>query len=499
MSGVIAYFADIVGKKLGKKRLSIFKLRPRHTATLGTVLVGIVISTFTIAAALMISSPMRQALLQGLEIRSRLDQDQKDLKRLQGEMEGSSHRSKELTKSNGILTKSITEKTSELSKRQDELNAAQNKLAALNEKIDTLQGRIATLQSDVSQKRLALETSGNNLKSARADLHRIQAELKNNLTNLKSVQKEIRGIEDKNADLYTKNDELIAKQKSLNADLDQIKLDVAGLEKAKETALSSLAKSQDQLKEVSSQLNSAQARLAETQSQLHDAEINFERYKFIAGVSRNQPMIFKVGEEVIRLPVPAHLSVNGARGAMTTLLRRAVTEAHRRGAQRHAYPEAAIVDHTDPQTNQTISPQMIENSIVNQITNSPIQKVLIAVSSLNAFFGESVSLEVSVMPDPLVYISGQEVAETVIDGSRDDVSIFDGIRKFLQETVKGRAQRDGMIPVANSDVSFGQVPQADLLQVISQLHNANRTIRLEAHAVGDIYAADSLKLEFRLR
>jgi hypothetical protein len=125
--------------------------------------------------------------------------------------------------------------------------------------------------------------------------------------------------------------------------------------------------------------------------------------------------------------------------------------------------------------------------------------VLIATSSLNAFFGESVSLEVEILPDPLVYLGGQLVAEKVIDGSRGDAAIYDEIRTFLQDTVKSRAQRDGMIPLANSDTSFGQIPPADLFQVIEQLHNANRTIRLQAHATGDTYAADPLKLEFRLR
>ena len=47
MGGVIGLLADVVGKKLGKKRLSIGGLRPKHTAQLGTFLLGFVISMVT--------------------------------------------------------------------------------------------------------------------------------------------------------------------------------------------------------------------------------------------------------------------------------------------------------------------------------------------------------------------------------------------------------------------------------------------------------------------
>lgn len=499
MSGLIAYFADHVGKKLGKKRLSVFGLRPRHTAAAGTVLVGIVISTFTIAAVLIISSDMRQSLLEGAKIRRELAGYQVDLKKLDGEMKNRARQNADLTRNNGKLTQTITQKTIELSKRQADLSNAQATLTKLNLKIGDLQSRIDALQDDVAKKRTALSDSDRNLRTANNSLNRVRKELKNNELSLRNMQKEVSGIEDKNAELYSMNDDLVRKQKSLSADLDRIQKDVTDLQKAKETAQTDLVRSQDELKGVQRQLSDEESKLTSTREQLHDAELKYEQYFFISGVSRNQPMIFKIGEEVVRLAVPARLSVNAARGAITNLLRRALYEARRRGAKKHAYAEAAIVDHTDPLTNQTINPDMIEDGIVRQIAGSTVDKVLIATSSLNAFYGESVSLEVSVLPDPLVYRSGDLVAEKVIDGNQSDAAIYEQIREFLEVTVKGSAQKKGMIPVANGDVSFGDVQPADLFQIIAQLHNANRTIRLQAHANGDTRAADPLKLEFRLR
>ena len=46
--GAIAYIGDHLGTKVGKKRLSIFGLRPKHTSILVTIITGICITTLTL-------------------------------------------------------------------------------------------------------------------------------------------------------------------------------------------------------------------------------------------------------------------------------------------------------------------------------------------------------------------------------------------------------------------------------------------------------------------
>ena len=45
--GVIAFIGDRVGTKVGKKKLSLFGLRPRHTSVIVTIITGICITTMT--------------------------------------------------------------------------------------------------------------------------------------------------------------------------------------------------------------------------------------------------------------------------------------------------------------------------------------------------------------------------------------------------------------------------------------------------------------------
>ncbi len=62
LSAVVAYIADKLGKKAGKKRLSIFGLRPKHTAIFMSVSSGILIATITIVVMLSLSQNARVAL-----------------------------------------------------------------------------------------------------------------------------------------------------------------------------------------------------------------------------------------------------------------------------------------------------------------------------------------------------------------------------------------------------------------------------------------------------
>ena len=66
MGGIIAYIADKLGSKIGKKKLSVFGLRPHDTSVLLTVLSGILISLFSVGI-LAISSESARTALFGME------------------------------------------------------------------------------------------------------------------------------------------------------------------------------------------------------------------------------------------------------------------------------------------------------------------------------------------------------------------------------------------------------------------------------------------------
>ncbi len=62
VSGLVAFIGNLVGRGIGRRRLTLLGLRPRYTAQVITVLTGMLITVVTLAVVLLVSNDARQAL-----------------------------------------------------------------------------------------------------------------------------------------------------------------------------------------------------------------------------------------------------------------------------------------------------------------------------------------------------------------------------------------------------------------------------------------------------
>jgi len=86
LGGLIAPFGDLLGTKIGKSRFSIFKLRPKKTATIVTIITGGFISSISIGLLILVSEEFRQRLFVDIPFLQRtLDESKKALIPLQEE------------------------------------------------------------------------------------------------------------------------------------------------------------------------------------------------------------------------------------------------------------------------------------------------------------------------------------------------------------------------------------------------------------------------------
>lgn len=70
ISGLIAWLGDTLGTRIGKKRLSIFGLRPKVTAFLLTISTGVAITLLTLAFSAMLSENVKIALFSVQELQT---------------------------------------------------------------------------------------------------------------------------------------------------------------------------------------------------------------------------------------------------------------------------------------------------------------------------------------------------------------------------------------------------------------------------------------------
>ncbi|OGC04248.1 hypothetical protein A2276_06580 [candidate division WOR-1 bacterium RIFOXYA12_FULL_43_27] len=72
VSGAVSYVGDKIGRYIGRRRLSLFGLRPRYTAVMVTIVSGILIATITFATFIVLSREARLALFGMEELRQKI-------------------------------------------------------------------------------------------------------------------------------------------------------------------------------------------------------------------------------------------------------------------------------------------------------------------------------------------------------------------------------------------------------------------------------------------
>ena len=83
LGGILSTLGDRLGTRVGKARLSIFKLRPKSTAVLITVFTGSIISAISFATMVVFDRDLRVGLFQLEDIREKIIESGKELKKLE--------------------------------------------------------------------------------------------------------------------------------------------------------------------------------------------------------------------------------------------------------------------------------------------------------------------------------------------------------------------------------------------------------------------------------
>ncbi|MEN9215953.1 MAG: DUF3084 domain-containing protein [Gloeomargarita sp. HHBFW_bins_162] len=191
LGGLIATLGDRIGTRVGKARLSLFKLRPRTTAVLVTIVTGGVISATTLGVLLAADQQLRDGLF-------RLHQIQEDLQRVEKQK---NEAQAELTEARTQLERTQAElRTADANVKAIEAKLAQvnqnyqqalQKLAAAEQESKTLEAQINELKKDRGQLQAQLQQAQTQVAQARAQAERLRQQgqqLQTNITQLEVVR-----------------------------------------------------------------------------------------------------------------------------------------------------------------------------------------------------------------------------------------------------------------------------------------------------------------------
>ncbi|MBR3746124.1 MAG: DUF3084 domain-containing protein, partial [Selenomonadaceae bacterium] len=157
--GAIAFIGDKLGTKIGKKRLSIFGLRPRHTTMIVTVLTGGLITALSIGFMALISQNVRTALFGMDELRATMNST---LSELDAATEELFKAQTEFERANENLRESKQEILS-LKDEQEELRAESERLKEGNEQLESTNAELTAQNENLSDTNAALEENNKKL------------------------------------------------------------------------------------------------------------------------------------------------------------------------------------------------------------------------------------------------------------------------------------------------------------------------------------------------
>lgn len=158
MGGLIAYIGDKLGSKVGKRKLTLFGLRPKHTSILVTIITGITIAAATLGVMALASQDVRTALFGMEALKAELSSLAQEVAAKNGELDASRTELEIKTKEYSALTAKIDETANKLAKVTGELasvSAERDRTAAA---LETVQADFAMARGDLSKARQDIQT-----------------------------------------------------------------------------------------------------------------------------------------------------------------------------------------------------------------------------------------------------------------------------------------------------------------------------------------------------
>ena len=107
LGGILSTLGDRLGTRVGKARLSIFKLRPKSTAVLITVFTGSIISAISFAIMVAFNSQLRVGLFELEDIQAKITTREKELKTLEKNLYALRSGNVVISSGQSLLTKTI--------------------------------------------------------------------------------------------------------------------------------------------------------------------------------------------------------------------------------------------------------------------------------------------------------------------------------------------------------------------------------------------------------
>ncbi|MCP2728890.1 DUF3084 domain-containing protein [Limnofasciculus baicalensis] len=505
MGGVLATLGDRIGTRVGKARLSLFKLRPRNTATVVTIITGSLISASTLGILFGLSESLRDGVFKLDDILKKLRQARGEIEmvnqqKTQGEKELATARSqqaqveqrlnqtnrsfqqaqtqlKKVSNQASILRKEIQALLGERQKLIGEKNKlSKEKTQALQEKAQALQEKAQILQEKdkaLQEKAQALQEKDKALQ----EKDRVIADISKRETFLKTEIQSLLG----------ERQRLIQEQNQLIQDKDLV---IAKIQEQEIVLKDAIAQRENRLQEIEVQLAQKETQIAERDQQRQELEKQFAFLQQQVDVLEQyyqdyqdlrQGSVALLRGQVLSFRVVRVVEPKVASAALDQLLREANRTAINIIRPSNSDPDEPLVQITENQANQ----------FINQIKDGQ-DYVVRLLSAGNYVMGEKqIQVFADAVPNQVVFKSGDVLSSVAIDASTmTDAEIQQRLDQLLTVS-QFRARRAGIL----GKIQIGDGNATPLIRFIEQVKKSNQPLDVTTVASQETYTAGPLEIK----
>lgn len=171
MGGIIAFLGDRIGSKVGKKRMTLFGLRPKYTSVIVTIISGVLISFSTVAVMAVVNENVRVALFGLSKLQAQMNDLNQEIKVKNRELEKGKSQLEARNKEYEDVTKKSEETYRELDRVESQRIYMERELTSVQDAYDEAQAGVEQSAQEIR------------------DLEKTKEELNSNITVLNQEKK----------------------------------------------------------------------------------------------------------------------------------------------------------------------------------------------------------------------------------------------------------------------------------------------------------------------
>ncbi|MEA3402606.1 MAG: DUF3084 domain-containing protein [Armatimonadota bacterium] len=468
LGALIAYLGDLLGAWLGKRRSTIFGLRPRRSARLMAAVVGALLPLIGLTVATMGSRYARVAVFELQSLLQRRKDLEESVADLRDRVKRAQRRAGEAEEREASAEADAKEAQSLREDAEAELARVQEARDALKARRDELEARVAdllarreALVAERDQAQLELSEARDNLEDVRATLNATREQVKEAEQHVANRALELKRISDR------------------------------------------LQTVQRRLEPTQRELEAATEDLAARQQELEDVEAHLREVLQRQELMAEQRAAFEPGAELIRFVASGDETQDQLESTLYEYLHIASAVAEKEGVPEGENGRSVIavapippwaLAHEVPET-------MIVRHVAEELREGEADEYVVMIRAFRRWFEgdeQQLAVQFKAAPNRLVFTNGQVLDELLISSELSALEAFEAlwlrITDERESRVRARAIEEGMLPHPTTG-NYGSVDLAELFTAAEAVSEGVGMMRVRVMAAQDTFTRGPLLLD----